>query len=648
MKVSTILDHIDSGHIALPEFQRGYVWNREQVRGLMSSLYRRYPVGGLMVWVTESESATHRGDGQLAPGVVKLLLDGQQRMTTLYGVLRGKPPLFFDGNAQAFTGIQFHLAEETFEFYAPAKMKDNPLWIDVTQYMQAGFGAVGMLAAKLAGHEHLTTYIGRVSQLLGLGDIELHVEEVTGKDKSVDVVVDIFNRVNSGGTKLSKGDLALAKICAGWPEARDTMKEKLAKWKKVGFYFDLDWYLRCTNTVLTNTAFFSALKDKTTAEFQQGLTGAERAVDYLLNLLSSRLGIDHDRVLGGRYALPLLCRYVAQRGGKIDDPKERARMLYWYIHSFLWGRYSSAVESTLNQDLAAIQNESQPLERLIANLRQERGDLQVKPGDFAGWNKGSRFYPMLYLMTRVCRARDWDTDIELSLNLLGKLSSLQLHHIFPKAQLYKVGKYTRAEVNALANFTFLTQETNLKVSDRLPEEYLPEFIQKHPAAVQSHWIPDDPALWKLDRYKDFLAARRELLAKAANTLLETLATEGIEQAADITAALATRDAVNIGGFADADEERQIIEINDWVAERGLARGVSLYELSDTSTGALLGILDLAWPSGVQAGLTEPVAVLLDEDDEMEEACRQAGYRIFTTSGKFKRYVERRVLAAEAA
>ena len=73
MKISTILDHIDSGHMALPEFQRGYVWNRDQVRGLFDSLYRRHPVGGLMVWATESKTATHRGDGALAAGVVKLL-----------------------------------------------------------------------------------------------------------------------------------------------------------------------------------------------------------------------------------------------------------------------------------------------------------------------------------------------------------------------------------------------------------------------------------------------------------------------------------------------------------------------------------------------------------------------------------------------
>src|SRR5215470_9959542 len=243
MKISTILDYIDSGHIALPEFQRGYVWNRDQVRGLFASLYRRHPVGGLLVWATESHTAIHRGDGPLAAGVVKLLLDGQQRMTSLYGAIRGKAPQFFDGNAMAFTGLRFHLDTETFGFYQPLKMQGDPQWIDVTELMQRGNAGLGEFVARLSQQSalapHLGDYVGRLSQLLGILDIDLHIEEVTGADKSLDVVVDIFNQVNSAGTKLSKGDLALAKICAEWPEGRDAMKTKLKEWTKADYHFTL-------------------------------------------------------------------------------------------------------------------------------------------------------------------------------------------------------------------------------------------------------------------------------------------------------------------------------------------------------------------------------------------------------------------------
>ena len=128
-----------------------------------------------------------------------------------------------------------------------------------------------------------------------------------------------------------------------------------------------------------------------------------------------------------------------------------------------------------------------------------------------GDHLGAQFYPVLYLLTRIGEAKDWGTGLALKASLLGKMSRLEMHHIFPKAQLYK-RKYRRPEVNALANFCFQTKDTNLEISDRLPEEYFPKFETRHPGGLASQWIPMDPALWKMERFRDFLEARKELLA----------------------------------------------------------------------------------------------------------------------------------------
>ena len=111
------------------------------------------------------------------------------------------------------------------------------------------------------------------------------------------MVVGIFNKVNSGGTKLSKGDLALAKICADWPEARHTMKAKLGEWAKADYHFNLDWLLRSVNTVLTGEAKFQFLHEKSAEEVQDGLSRATKHIDTCLNLISGRLGLDHDQRL---------------------------------------------------------------------------------------------------------------------------------------------------------------------------------------------------------------------------------------------------------------------------------------------------------------------------------------------------------------
>lgn len=647
MKVATILDQVDLGDLALPEFQRGYVWNREQVRRLMHALYRKHPVGSLLVWVTRTESAHVRGDGKLPHGTVDLLLDGQQRITTLYGIIRGTPPPFFDGNRDAFTGLHFHLDDETFEFYASTRMQGNPRWVSVTEVVQIGAGkAAERLYESPDLRPYFPTYINRLSAIEAIKEIDLHRQEITGEDKTVDIVVEIFNDVNSAGTKLSKGDLALAKICAAWPEARDELRQRLAKWRKAGFDFSMDWLLRNITTVLTGEAMFSALKDVDTPTFASGLEEAERNIDYLLNLISARLGLDHDRVLGGRYAFPVMNRYLHQNGGKLGDHIERDKLLYWYVHSFLWGRYAGSTETVMNQDLHAIETNEGALDGLIEQLRKNRGNLEIHPTDFAGSSLGARFYPLLYLLTRTWGAQDWGSGIELSKHMLGKFSSLQLHHIFPKALLYKES-YSKAEVNAVANFAFLTMDTNLSIGKRLPELYLDEIATKHPGALESQWIPMDRNLWKMASYRDFLAARRELLAQAANEFLNSLLHGNVpeqEQPAEVAVTIVDV----IPTIAVQDEEEQVLECIEWISKQGLPEPELLYELVDEGTGNPLAVFDMAWPRGLQEGYSQPVALLIDEPHEMEEIANDAGYRFFRSTHDFKAYVLREVLVQAGA
>ncbi len=646
MKVSTILDHIDSGHIALPEFQRGYVWNRDQVRGLLNSLYRRHPVGGLLVWATESKTADHRGDGPVAAGVVKLLLDGQQRVTTLYGVVRGKAPKFFDGNATAFTGLRFHLDTETFAFFQPLKMQGDPLWIDVTALMQQGNEGLGQFVARLSQEPALAPklgeYVGRLSRLLGIVEIDLHIEEVTGEDKSLDVVVDIFNQVNSGGTKLSKGDLALAKICAEWPDARDEMKRALSRWAAADYNFNLDWLLRSVNTVLTGEAKFTFLHDKTAEEVQDGLKRAVKRIDTCLNLIGGRLGLDHDQVLFGRFAIPVMVRYLDLRSGALDA-KERDKLLFWFAQAGMWGRFSGSTESYIDQDLAALEGSDGGLDKLLEQLRLWHGGLRSEPGHFTGWSLGARFYPVLYLLTRMGESKDWGTGLPLKSSMLGKMSKLEVHHIFPKARLYEIG-HNRPEVNALANFCFLTKDTNLDISDEFPEVYFPEIEKNHPGALASQWIPLDQALWKIERYRDFLEARRELLAAETNKRMAELLHGDLQWLEGGAKPAASAPEVGIiHAVASEREDEELRALNDWMQAHGLPGGVLAFDFADEVSGEQKAMFDMAWPNGIQEKLTQPVALLLNGNTETVALASRAGFRCFTMIGPFKEYVEKEIL-----
>src|SRR5690606_24249414 len=146
-----------------------------------------------------------------------------------------------------------------------------------------------------------------------------------------------------GGTKLSKGDLALAKICADWPQARAVMREKLAAWESDGYGFNLDWLLRSVNTVLTGEAKFQHLHEKDAQAVRDALTRATTHIDAVLNLVAGRLGLDHDRVFFGRFAVPVMVRYLELVGGPLNG-KRSDKLLFWYAQAAMWGRFSGSTE----------------------------------------------------------------------------------------------------------------------------------------------------------------------------------------------------------------------------------------------------------------------------------------------------------------
>lgn len=637
-KLSVLLHQIDNGTVLLPEFQRGYVWNRDQVRGLMRSLYRGYPVGGLLLWETEPDQAAVRG-GATDGGVRLLLLDGQQRITSLYGVIRGHAPEFFEGDRSAFTGLRFNVEDENFEFYAPAKMRDDPRWIDVTRLFTDGLQPFIQDFSTVP--DKFATYLERLNRLRQLLEREFHEEKITGRDKDVEVVVDIFNRVNSGGTALSKGDLALAKICAHWPPARQVMRDHLNQWKVKQFDFSLDWLLRNTTAVATGRAIFTALDTVKAADFEIAL---DKSVGYIGNFLeaaSGRLGLDHDRVLMGRYAVPVISRLLhLTPKGQFADAFHRDKVLFWYVHSALWGRFAGSTETVLAQDYETVKESG--IDGLIASLERWRGgNLEVQPHDFEGSTTGSRFYPLLYLLTRARGARDFGSGLELRAEMLGKLNSLQVHHIFPKALLHKAG-YERGQVNAIANFCFLTQNTNLMVGKRTPEDYFAEAEEKHPGVLASQWIPEDPELWRVERYTDFLAARRELLAQAIQSFLNELRNGVAPVSAELTPVTVVTEEL------DDVRVSQIKAMAEELVRLGYAEPALDSEIADPSTGRALAVAEAFWPDGLQAGQGNPVVLELDPAEADLPRLAELGYEVFTSVDALLSYAVRRNETAAGA
>src|SRR5690606_10987276 len=201
----------------------------------------------------------------------------------------------------------------------------DPRWVNVTELFQQGPAPHVMKFSDTP--ELLNSYLERLNRLHQVTEREFHDEKITGADKDVDEVVDIFNRVNSGGTKLSKGDLALAKVCAQWPTARRTMREAIDQWLAAGYRFTLDWLLRATTAVATGRSNFEALDRVEAAEFREALERTIAHTDTFLEAVSGRLGLDHDRVLKSRSSVIVAVRLLELNGGSFDDDAHRDKVL---------------------------------------------------------------------------------------------------------------------------------------------------------------------------------------------------------------------------------------------------------------------------------------------------------------------------------
>jgi len=192
-----------------------------------------------------------------------------------------------------------------------------------------------------------------------------------------------------------------------------------------------------------------------------------------------------------------------------------------------------------------------------------------------------------------------------------------------------------------------TDAANLDITDRLPEEYFPKVEEAHPGALASQWIPANEALWKVERFRDFLEARKVLLSTELNRRMEELLHGDNRWLAGPASALPPTISVG-GGITSEEEETEIQALNDWVLSEGLPRGVVSYDFSDPQSGEQRAVFDLAWPNGLQEELSQPVAVLLNEDAATIRIAGEAGFRCFTEAKSFRQYVKSEVLAGGAA
>ncbi len=522
--IAELLKQIQLNEILLPEFQRGYVWKSDQVRGLVQSLYRRHPTGHLLIWKTYRPSPV-RGGMVASEGHSLLLLDGQQRLTSLYVLFEGKAPPFYEGES-LFWNLYFNVQTEEFRFWQVTLMEKNPAWISVHEFLREGLNGLleRMDSFSDDQREIYQRNLARLSRLDRIRDYTYTVDQLSGEEYSVAEVVEIFNRVNKAGTPLTKADLALAHICSIWPQAREELRGFSHAMKPLGFGVDMSFLVRCIAGVAAGSVLLEGTFYRVEAEtLQQSWTAVKGAFERLAHVLRREAFIDDIGDLPTLYVLVPMIVYLAKHDGVFPTDTIMRRFIRWMYLAGLWSRYSGATETKLQQDVSLVGGgDIDPTHELEQAILRERGRLTLESSDLAGAKIGTAYALFSYVLARSRGARDWFTGIKLYDQAMGRSNGLEAHHIFPKSVL-KAAHFDSADdfkiINELANRAYLVGKPDAKFLKQAPNAYLPEVDEQQPGALRAQCIPMDRDLWSPDRFLDFLAARRLLLAQAMNEFL---------------------------------------------------------------------------------------------------------------------------------
>ncbi|MEG6808449.1 DUF262 domain-containing protein [Pseudomonas aeruginosa] len=560
--VEELVSMIERGELRLPEMQRQYVWRSTRVRDLLDSLYRGYPSGAILLW--ETDEAVPLQDFAVSQCTnpyqsTRLLLDGQQRLTSLSAVIRGEPvsvrgrrrpiDLLFnlehpdqlavvteveengddeddaDDDSELIGDETDSTEDELLKRFnkmtfvvATRKLEQLPHWVKVSEVFKTDNDAPFLKRAGISGFDdpRYEKYSQRLARLRGIRKY-IYRMDVLERTLSYDEVTEIFVRVNSLGAKLRSSDLALAQITAKWRHSLQTFQDFQKACAKTGFDLDLGLHLKNLMAFATGQSRFQIVGSLNVEKLQKAWKEACDGMEFALNFLRSNLGIDSPALLSSPFLLVVLAYFGHSRNYALSNDEAR-QLRYWALMANAKGRFSrGSSETILDQDLANIR-QGGAVSELIDRLRLQFGRLDITAEELEGRNQRSALFKTMFLAFRAAGAKDWRSHLAIALDHSGVQHRLQFHHIFPKAVLKT--SFTAREADDIANLAFIGGKTNRAISDKAPAVYLPPLVdQLGEPAFAAQCIPVEASLLEVESYKAFLLERRKRIATALNTFV---------------------------------------------------------------------------------------------------------------------------------
>ncbi|KAG2476772.1 MAG: hypothetical protein NPMRTH1_1550022 [Nitrosopumilales archaeon] len=506
-EIRSLLQDIELERTVLPEIQREFVWSEQKARDLVDSLYKKFPIGVILLWRPQSTQDFRLLEGQEGKDRQPdwLILDGQQRLTSLGQIKKGE------------IKILFHIDDEIFSVENRARAAD-PKWLRVDDIWEKGSASILQELSNSLGLSMDQVYKNYVKKIQAMEEIlsqKIPVFEVREEDYSR--IAEMYMRLNEKGTKLRKAEINLALIVLKFPKIFYNRLTKLVE-EFEGWELDTNFFLRCFVCVSTNQSKYEPLKKYLSTSTQDEiLSNLEKISEHLnntFNFITSNFGINEDnnlKLIPSEMVLISLMMYFIKTDGKIPTSVDLEKLILWFFSASHYGRYSGTTESVLNEDLRALKNPD-PVTIWLAAIQKERGSLEMRelPSRINSTNLFALYYAL-----RTNNALDWWTG-----NSLSSTPNIEFHHIFPKRVLRDAG-YPDNQINHICNIAIVSRKANRTISAMKPEEYFETIIQDK-NRLYSQFIPSDTKFWKVENYLTFLEQREKNIIEHLNRSIKKL------------------------------------------------------------------------------------------------------------------------------
>jgi hypothetical protein len=518
IKIDKLLNRIEEGDIKIPAFQRGFVWNQDQVLELIDSIYNDYPIGGILLWNSlEKLNSTRNIGGFLIPDrepqyPVNYVLDGQQRLSAIYAT-------FCNDRVEAPENNQYNIDPKIFAIYFDLLEKKfiakEDVIIDHPNIKMSSLFDVENFFGEL---ENIDRNFRKAARELQSKFQNYEVPIITTNKRTKEEVGIIFERINNTGTKLSTLDLMIAWTWSNDFHLREEIDDILETLENKGFGDTPEKIiLQCLSGIIKKTTKTKDMLGLSPESVRAHISILKKSLEKTIDFLSTEVNILSRDFLPHSHQIVPLSFFFSQ----INSPTYEQNKIInkWFWKTSFSKRYSGSTDMKMNDDIAFFENVLKNDYKDISKYSYSIDENIITNQKFSKANPFTRAFLLLLSQKKPLNLVNGN-KIDLGI-ALSKYNLKEYHHIFPRSYLKKKGLET-SRINSICNFCFLPAESNKKISNHAPSNYIFSIVppDAYSKILDSNLMPLKKEIYSKNQYDSFLSQRANILLQYLDQVIE--------------------------------------------------------------------------------------------------------------------------------